>query len=252
MYNIFLDESTRREEHEAAYGLLSLSQKTSQNVRRESTSPLSTAGSDTPINVLNIEEIAHVSKTTYAKNKILDDKTPLNFSAPKVTTPPTTSSESDEAPNLSQFLGKTTINRPLTYPYTSVLPQESHEKEVDKPEGKSIKQFHVIQKYASHSPNKIRESPKHVDNSVTKSGLKDRTRVVVNNSEVAHVKVNNVQPPVLKVNDAVVLGDNESVTDLRKRKLSFVESDYDRVKKQKNDEVMDLSMPTEKNTEIRY
>jgi hypothetical protein len=78
----FADESTRREEHEAAYGLLSLSQKTSQNLRRESTSPISNSSSEPPVNVLNTEEIAHASKTNYAKNKILDDKTPLSFNAP--------------------------------------------------------------------------------------------------------------------------------------------------------------------------
>ncbi|XP_044264557.1 uncharacterized protein LOC123011263 [Tribolium madens] len=239
------DESTRREEHEAAYGLLSLSQKTSQPLRRESTSPVSTSGSD--VTVLNTEEIAHASKTNYAKNKILDDKTPLNFSVPKVTATTSGSTSDEEVQNLTQFLGKTTINRPLTYPYTSIIPQDSQE--ADKTETKSIKQFHVIQKYAS------RESHKQVDNSAncltSKSG-KDRTRVP---TEVVMVhKVNNVvQPPVLKVNDAVVLGDNnQSAADLRKRKLSFVESEFERVKQHKTDEVMDLSMPAEKNPELRY
>ncbi|EFA07497.2 uncharacterized protein LOC660305 [Tribolium castaneum] len=235
------DESTRREEHEAAYGLLSLSQKTSQSLRRESTSPMSTSGSDPQ--VLNTEEIAHASKTNYAKNKFLDDKTPLNFSVPKVTTTTissTTTSSDEEVQNLTQFLGKTTINRPLTYPYTSILPPECTSQEVaENPETKSIKQFHVIQKYAS------RESPT-VDSSAncltSSKSAKDRTRVPSDH------KVNNV--PVLKVNDAVVLGD--SVTDLRKRKLSYAESEFERVKQHKTDEVMDLSMPVEKNPELRY
>jgi hypothetical protein len=242
------DESTRREEHEAAYGLLSLSQKTSQNLRRESTSPISNSSSEPPVNVLNTEEIAHASKTNYAKNKILDDKTPLSFNAP-VDLGPASAAE-DEAENVSQFLGRTTVNRPLTYPYTSVLPPDGGADG----EAKGIKQFHVIQKYAGHpaSPSKVRESPKQADGFPEKvgKGVKDRTRVLMPSE--SPVKANSAQAPVLKVNDAVV-GDGQSViTDLRKRKLSYADGEYEKTKQPKVDEVMDLSMPTEKSAEMRY
>ena len=182
-----------------------------------------------PHNVLNTEEIVHVSKSNYVKNKILDDKPPMNFSAPKLSL--TASSSGDEDTQLAHFLGKTTIIRPLTYPYTSVLPPSP---EPDKE--KSIKQFHVIQKYARAASPKLRESPKPA---------KDRTRVSA--SEVPNAKVNSAQTPLLKVNDAPVL--DGLATDLRKRKLSYEE--FERPKQPKTDEVIDLSMPAEK-AEARF
>lgn len=78
------------------------------------------------------EEIVHVSKQTFAKNKILDQQPDnLNFSKKfnNIMTATTTTTitmsiiEQSEGKNVNLYLGKSdvNVNRPLTYPYTSPL-----------------------------------------------------------------------------------------------------------------------------------
>lgn len=214
--------------------------------------------------MINVEEMGHISKGAYVKNKILDDNMfPVNLAASKMATTVSSASD-DEIENITHFLGRATINRPLTYPYTTITPpeaqlsEENAKRDEDRLEPKCIKQFHVIQKYAP--VNKLQESPKIVNsekvmNNVINKGVQsERTRVLIHqNNEVQLLNTNHVQtPPVLKVNDSVVISDNQNtISDLRKRKLSFVEPEYDNVKHVKPDEVMDLSMATEKNQELR-
>lgn len=269
------DESTRQQEHEAAYGLLSLSQKPTQtNTHSQSDTHLLQGGSSVSINELfmSSEEIAYVSKTSYAKNKILDERNSLSFTSTNNinhTTMAAISEETTEARNLRNFLGKSSINRPLTYPYMSTVssektiriltPSKSSEgvkcndillnNMENNSEIKSIKQFHVIQKYAASPippkspkmplPGTERESPKlnpterivdSVHNIPEKPSLKDNKYV--------NVKVNRVLP-TLKINDITIPHDNMS--DLRKRKFPIIENEY-KNKIQRNDEVMDLSM----------
>lgn len=207
----------------------------------------------------------HISKSDYVHNEILEDnKFPVNLAATKMTSAISSASD-DEVENITHFLGRATINRPLTYPYTTILPpeaqltEENAKNDEDRLEPKCIKQFHVIQKYAP--VNKPQESPKLVNsekvmNNVINKGVQsERTRVLIQqNNEVKQLYMTHVQtPPVLKVNDSVVISDNQTtISDLRKRKLSFVETEHDKVKHVKPDEVMDLSMTTEKNHELRF
>lgn len=122
------DESTRQQEHEAAYGLLSLSQKTSPSVIRFppndlTPNPPSSPRSDSSMSFMNTEEIAHMTKKNFAKNKILDQQAGVMFSATKrlIDLPASTENSLGEHQNFSRYLGKTSVNRPLTYPYTTPL-----------------------------------------------------------------------------------------------------------------------------------
>lgn len=262
--SLVLDESTRQQEHEAAYGLLSLSQKPTQG----STGPnsdlphLSTPNS-TDFSI-STEEVAYVSKTNYAKNKFLDERNSSNFNSKKLNEVPlvVTIEETTEAQNFRNYLGKSSISRPLTYPYTMVLSPEkevisspkpseilnrvsnpisvdvSHNVEI-RQEPKSIKQFHVIQKYmpqAQLSPKVIEKpniSPRKLEPSPPIS-----EKVILNNKR--NLSPNHNRPlPTLKVNDVGIA--NESVSDLRKRKFPVIENAY-KNKMQRNDGVMDLSM----------
>lgn len=253
------DESmTRQQEHEAAYGLLSLSQKTT-SVPSSVAQILSPSGgiATTGDQFMTSEEIAYVSKTNYAKNKILDN---LNFKPSKqivenISSASLVGVDSKEDKSLSTYLGKTSTTRPLTYPYTTVLPNLSNERlkspipeepklgsPTDKTEPvlmepKSIKQFHVIQKYAMHhkSPD---PSP----------GVQDTHRnarqEAIPRSNIDNVKYLPNVVPTLKVNDVVV---QDSPVE-RKRKISVIENNY-KNKLHRNDEVMDLSIPSSEKRE---
>ncbi|KAL1513085.1 hypothetical protein ABEB36_002556 [Hypothenemus hampei] len=225
------DESmTRQQEHEAAYGLLSLSQKTSVSVpSTELLSPSSgiirtTSPASSSDQFITSEEVAYVSKTNYAKNKILDN---LKFKPNRQITDNLSPSASEEKnkddESLTAYLGKTTMTRPLTYPYTCPIVDSKTEKNVlepPTPEPKSIKQFHVIQKYAK--PSIERESEYRQEKPAT----------VYLPSTV----------PTLKVNDVVV----EEGPVERKRKIAVIENSY-KNKLHRNDEVMDLSINSSKN-----
>ncbi|XP_018562876.1 uncharacterized protein LOC108904712 [Anoplophora glabripennis] len=263
------DESTRQQEHEAAYGLLSLSQKPTQtNTHSQSDTHHLQGSNSVSINELfmSSEEIAYVTKTSYAKNKILDERNSLSFTSTSNinhTTVATISEETTEARNLRNFLGKSSVNRPLTYPYMSTVSNEvltpSKSSEVvndihlnnmeNNSEMKCIKQFHVIQKYAA-SPM-LPKSPKMPGRESPKLSLSQTERNVESthstpekpsssDNKNLNLKVGRVLP-TLKINDVVV--PHENISDLRKRKFPVVENDY-KNKMQRNDEVMDLSMPS--------
>uniref|UniRef100_A0A6P7H0Z2 Uncharacterized protein LOC114349472 n=1 Tax=Diabrotica virgifera virgifera TaxID=50390 RepID=A0A6P7H0Z2_DIAVI len=246
------DESTRQQEHEAAYGLLSLSQKPSQ----PSSGELSRGRSKSPTDTfMTTEEIAHVSKANYAKNKILDEQNTSRNSGFKnvEVSSMSTAEETTESQNYRIYLGMGSGSRPLTYPYTTILTVEKEmmpspkiieldsrvsEKTPAPPEQKSIKQFHVIQKYVPQS----KLSPRLPENNVPVS------RKVEYNYSPPEEPLNNTKTtaalpsrplPTLKINDVVV--SNENAPDARKRKVSVTYFPYKR-KVSKSDEVMDLSM----------
>ncbi|XP_030756932.1 uncharacterized protein LOC115882826 [Sitophilus oryzae] len=247
------DESlTRQQEHEAAYGLLSLSQKTTSNATgvSEILSPsgMAQTGSSSSNNdqIMTTEEIAYVSKTNYAKNKFLDN---LNYKPSKEIGDNISSEERndsrDEEQSLATYLGKTTMSRPLTYPYTSLLVSGSKEVQTpvfeevkrviaeEKSEPKNIKQFHVIQKYAAPpSPEPAYPEPPI-----------ERTVISKVPNNVPKYLASPV--PTLKVND-VVIQDNPSE---RKRKITFADSNY-QGKVHRNDEVMDLSMANSEKRDV--
>lgn len=161
------------------------------------------------------------------------------------------SEESTEAQNITNYLGKC-VSRPLTYPYTSVLPYESEVISSPKlietpnrvsnpisvdvnddnaPETKSvIQQFHVIQKYTSQN-----QSVPPKDKIISPRKLEE-TNVVLNNKR--NLTPNHVN---VKINDVVVLNEN---VDARKRKFPVIENVHQN-KIQRNDEVIDLSMTTQ-------
>nr|CAH7737179.1 unnamed protein product [Callosobruchus chinensis] len=241
------DESTRQQEHEAAYGLLSLSQKpTSGN-------PIAMEPSNSSDIFMSSEEIAYVSKTNYAKNKILDERNVDGFKRMNEV-PVSTVSEPGRQQGVTDYLGKCT-SRPLTYPYTNVLQDKEltpHATECEQPrielspeQPKSIKQFHVIQKYVQPqlSPKlqenkKIELSPRKKENhSVVPEN------VMLNNKKNVNITVNRVLP-TLKINDVIVA--NDGIVDPRKRKYPPVENSH-KNKIQRNEEVMDLSKPDRSN-----
>lgn len=258
---IFIDESTRQQEHEAAYGLLSLSQKPTPSSIMHSDSDLPHLRSGSPSDFpISSEEVQQVSKKNYARNKFLNDRNSLNINSKKLNEAAKVAAteESAEAQNIRTYLGKCT-SRPLTYPYTSILPQGNEVVSVPKPteisnrvsnpisvdinEDKSveprsvIQQFHVIQKYTSQ--NQLLP-PKPVEKSLSpRKTIENNIRsdsVVLNNKR-------NISPnPTLKLND-VVMG-NENISDVRKRKFPPVIENVHQNKIQRNDEVMDLSIAT--------
>lgn len=262
---LFADESTRQQEHEAAYGLLSLSQKPTSSTIIHSDSDLPHLRSGSPNDFpISSEEVAQVSKTNYARNKFLNDRNSLNIDSKKLNEVSTVvmSEESTETQNITNYLGKC-ISRPLTYPYTSIIPHENEILSSPKPieipnrvsnpisvdvnndenvvESRSvIQQFHVIQKYTSQSqllPPKTTErniSPRKLEEINSRS-----ENVVLNNKR--NLIPNHVTTPTLKINDVILT--NENVIDVRKRKFPVIENVHQN-KMQRNDEVMDLSMTT--------
>lgn len=129
--------------------------------------------SDPNVSFMNTEEIVHVTKKTFAKNKFLDQQAVLNFSTKQLSELPTASENSNNEQNFTQYLGKMNNSRPLTYPYTSVLQGENSKTNItdtiednsklssrsleNKTEHKSIRHFEVIKNYnyELHSPKKI-------------------------------------------------------------------------------------------------
>ncbi|XP_050294461.1 uncharacterized protein LOC126734781 [Anthonomus grandis grandis] len=243
------DESmTRQQEHEAAYGLLSLSQKTTAASPTELLSPgiINAASTNSSIEFMTTEQISYVSKSNYAKNKILDNFTyKLNKSIAE--TIPSNSANDEKvtgSESVTNFLGKTSTTRPLTYPYTSILvsPEKVASPVIKEPkevphdkfdhsslEPKSIKQFHVIQKYAAFQ--KEREIPV--------KEYQDKSESVTNNVTYLPSPV-----PTLKVNDVVV---QDHIAE-RKRKITVIDNNY-KMKVHRNDEVMDLSIASNEKRE---
>ncbi|XP_022920837.1 uncharacterized protein [Onthophagus taurus] len=122
------DESSTRnqeqQEREAVFGLLSLSQKSSvtESIKSSSNGTLTRSlPVDSSSNFMDTERIAHVTKTNYAKNKILDQS--INFNAPKISDISVLNSDTDfrEVQKITKYLGKTNLTRPLTYPYTTPI-----------------------------------------------------------------------------------------------------------------------------------
>ncbi|CAG9813735.1 unnamed protein product [Phaedon cochleariae] len=259
------DESTRQQEHEAAYGLLSLSQKPSGS------SDLAHLRSCSPGELfMSTEEIEHVSQTNYARNKCLDERNRCSDERNRcldernrcldVRNKCREGFDSKLVEGVAERrvderrLGTASGRRPLTYPYTrtsEVSPDDGQLSSSPKlenvpasPEPKSIKQFHVIQKYmpqlAAKLPEKLTKSPEKQANQV--GVIQPLPEAVVLNNK------RNLGPcvakalPILKINDVVV--GTEGAGDLRKRKCPPAPEVGYKNKIQKNDEVMDLSMTT--------
>ncbi|XP_057657501.1 uncharacterized protein LOC130894605 [Diorhabda carinulata] len=228
------DESTRQQEHEAAYGLLSLSQKPTQTSGN--------IGTKSPTEAfMTTEELAHVSKTIYAKNKFLDQpNTTMSPSFKTMELNISASEETAENQNVRTYLGMGSISRPLTYPYTTVLigekvvlsspePENKLSESVTNPvEPKCIKQFNVIKKYVPQG--KLSPDLPENENYCYEETLNNVKNITTTPNRTL---------PTLKINDVVITA--ESVSDIRKRKFSITEFPH-KNKIQKNDEVMDLSM----------
>lgn len=159
-----------------------------------------------------------------------------------------------------------TAERPLTYPYATVPAKGLQEAKGDM---KSIRHFQVVVR--KFSLNLLLE--RSVDLCFVRSKLQSdfnatfslRLRllfqrkifqVIQNYNRELHSpkkpepnyiispKLRSPQVPIVKVNDKTVLNSNDGLpTDLRKRKISVVENVYNKQKIQRNDEVMDLSVP---------
>ncbi|XP_025831676.1 zinc finger protein 40 isoform X2 [Agrilus planipennis] len=263
------DESTRQQEHEAAYGLLSLSQNPqslpsgssmenfSQGLTKMGETTVPALGLDRSTSFMNTEQVTHVNNTNYAKNKILDHQTITTFSTLRVnaTIPVTTVQESSkEVENLTQFLGKTNTQRPLTYPYLSVTPGESPTKSnkiIEKSASeKQPHNFSVISRNLGPELNKVRElpspqtvefkkvaitisyDPKYLEDAKTPSESSFTSKQVIE-SVIPLIKVSdNMQP-------------NEG--DFRKRKISVFEPEFKPKLQRSDSDVMDLSCNSEKN-----
>lgn len=205
---------------------------------------------------MDTEQIAHVTKANYAKNKILDQS--VNFNTSKLSEISfSNSADIQEKQKLSQFLGKSNTTRPLTYPYTNASPHETTplpppiitgNKEIILPEAKTpiplenhkippqpeksdpTKQFNVVKKYAkytnSSSYKSIVEEPVHYEEK------QNYDRRIEDYESRIRGPIPSIQVPETPQNVA---------SDLRKRKGSL---DHDIAPKiQKSDsEVIDLSI----------
>lgn len=211
---------------------------TSPGQRNSPTTPLSESAG-----FIDNEELVHVSKKNFAKNKILDQHNVLNFSAKQLSELPTVSENSGDtgdSENFMQYLGKTNISRPLTYPYTSPLGEnrvkEAAAAATNKGEMKSIRHFQVIQNY-----NQELHSPKKAETSNLRSSISPN---FVKGGQVSPKPLlRSPQVPIVKVNDKMILNSDGVPADLRKRKLSVVEPVYKQKVSRSDSEVMDLSVP---------
>lgn len=251
------ESSTRHQEREAVFGLLSLSQKPAVSENRNSSPNHSTSsGNNQSLNIdplssfMDTEQIAHVTKTNYAKNKILDQA--VNFNTAKLSEMSfNMNASSQEKRKLCQFLGKSNRNRPLTYPYTSDSLNDSptlvNSKEVmetannpvtetvtiNEKVSDPIKHFSVVKKYVKYSFEKSAHKPVEEDNqpSLQKQQVFERNKVddFDNRLRQSVPSIQIVDPP------------QNIASDLRKRKGSL---DHDIAPKMhKSDlEVMDLSV----------
>ncbi|KAJ8912859.1 hypothetical protein NQ315_007991 [Exocentrus adspersus] len=259
------DESTRQQEHEAAYGLLSLSQKPTQT-NSDTPSDASHLRNSNSVSsneiFMSSEEIAYVTKTSYARNKILDQSS-SKFAARNVKNKETVlfSEESEQTKHIRNYLGKCSASRPLTYPYTSTMTKandilslpttsetmkfDEKNKEEKNLDSNFVKQFHVIQKYSTFPAQQ--KSPKIPEEDGYKKNQNGQSINIIHNSseKLSSYNDTNFGPsrvlPTVKINDVTI--PHEHIGDLRKRKFSVTESDY-KNKVQRNDEVMDLSITT--------
>lgn len=278
------DESTRHQEHEAAYGLLSLSQKSTHNITTNSFSPTTSALADQSPHqitidaanrIMNTEEIAFVSKTNYAKNKCLEQPTALKLNIMDIGIPLPEEKKTTDVNSVTLVLGKSSQNRPLTYPYImsdvildepmSVSSENTDNssryelKSPDTSEPKCITQFHVIQRYASSekestSKEVSRETIETFKNvpepSFPKERLtaahyplerNERSVIVTQNLRTPNIPHNpEIPSPSIKINDNIVF--NGTFKEKRKRKL--MDDTEFCPKNSKMDEVIDLSLST--------
>lgn len=264
---------------------MSLSQKTTSNVSSNSSADSFSTNSNpvcslgiNPVessvtSFMNNEQVTQVNNTNFAKNKILDQQITLNFNTSKIISEtPSTSADlsSKEIQNLQQFLGKTNTNRPLTYPYTSDVVQDTeknkskdavivspassstsnYECATHSSENKIEQRFNIIQKHPTEvlSP-KVVESRKVIPITITYDpSYLEQYKV---HDEPSHILPIKQQPPVVKINDRVVLNNvpyNSSIVhnDIRKRKVQEVEvaSSTKMQRMNPEPEAIDLSMPS--------
>lgn len=258
---LLLDESTRQQEHEAAYGLLSLSQKTTHNKTSSSSTSSNSVCSvgfnsiENRFNFMNTEQITQVNNSNFAKNKILDQVT-VNFIGNKIMNeiPLNIDHGSKEMLNVVQFLGRTNISRPLTYPYTSEVTDtlEKSPSSTTKTSGnfeKHQEQFSVERR--SHSLSPILEHSKVTTESEIsfESNHSDKYDFT---EEVVQKQPNPPTTPILKVNDCIV---SDSVVSLKRKLSDLDEQAVVKLHKPHIEfEAMDLSMPSsaQKRSPVRY
>lgn len=129
MFFSFLDESTRLQDHEAAHCLLSLSQKSTTT--SELTKTIGTASVSSPITSFKLSEYSNFLK---------DDDDNDNFlkNSDQITQVVVKNKILDESPNfngnsniISVYLGKSSTNRPLTYPYYQLQMENLNESKME-------------------------------------------------------------------------------------------------------------------------
>ncbi|KAF5269848.1 hypothetical protein FQR65_LT05894 [Abscondita terminalis] len=265
------DESTRQ--HEAAYGLLSLSQKTAQGLSINSQSEnhpnslcsITMNSIENSSNFMNAEQVTQVNNSNFARNKILDQQ--ISYDASKMI-PDVISTDSSckEIQNLNAFLGKSNVtNRPLTYPYTSEITEEQkinknvaivspfYVNNIDAPttpETQHTSAFSIVQKHNVHySPPGDNTSKSSVTIPITisydPSYLEPYKEVPVISKHQSSISRTVV--PSVKVNDKIVINNSSFDSSVeRKRKISEIESKGEAkvLKSSTESEAIDLSMPS--------
>uniref|UniRef100_A0A1Y1L3Y8 C2H2-type domain-containing protein n=1 Tax=Photinus pyralis TaxID=7054 RepID=A0A1Y1L3Y8_PHOPY len=264
------DESTRQQEHEAAYGLLSLSQKTPQNASSNSEPDINSLNINPVENsssFMNAEQITQVNNKNFAKNKILDRHVSLNFSASKITPEviATNDRSSKDTQSFHTFFG---TNRPLTYPYTSEMVDESLSSQnaasifspvVDsssnlsepRKELQNTSAFSIVQKHNVHySPPEDGSGRTTESKSVTIPITISYDSSYLNqykSHDVVPIISNHQRPiPSVKVNDRITTSYESVPADVRKRKVQEVQvsNSVKVIKINSESEAMDLSMPS--------
>lgn len=201
---------------------------------------------------MNNEQVVHVNKKNYAKNKILDDQQSINISATidlnKL--PSNSPVDSPELYNITQFLGKTNRNRVLTYPYTSPLANSEcsrisdnfkDEVPTERKLPSNINQFHVIKKY-----DKSADLNRGSDLIMTTTYNKVVSTTVVSLSSYNKILESPLKPEFNQSIISVTQLEVDNVSSNIKRKLPFDEMETSKVQRIVDEEVMDLSISTSK------
>lgn len=187
------------------------------------------------------DEIAHVSKTNFAKNKILDQQPDsLCFSKSLNKIIATCENQSGDAKNLNLYLGKTivNINRPLTYPYTS-LSISSTMGGTDRSKSVDVKDNAEYSNSSSNVSERIIPEIRQDENDSVSYDyhINDTEEYVAVHNKKRNQKPNNI-----------LLRETSPINENRKRKYQLNDGMYEQ-KIPKQDAVMDLSINSSSNKE---
>lgn len=223
------DESTRLQDHEAARCLLSLAQKSTPPPQNSQDNYSSTSTSSFNINefpilrddkfLKNAEQITQVTNTNFAKNKILNDPS-VNFNTSRHLSEAIEIYATTSQDNFSQYLGKSAMVRPLTYPYQKSTDSEK----LEKPE----------------NDTQIKETyfQENVQRSVIKLAEKNSERQEINTPLIIKQVVNTSKNDYNLQN---LEGNLPTNIVIRKRKISSVITQNKIARSEENFKPMDLS-----------